>query len=78
MLRQRVFYGGAQRVPLGRGFLHMMRFHPFIVSLPALFRMLYHGIAVLNADHIVQAAQREGGTDEIPKLPVAVQVHGTE
>ena len=52
-----------------------MRFHPFAVSLPALFRMLYHGIAVLNADHIVQAAQRKGGTEEIPKLPVTVQVH---
>ena len=78
MLRQRVFNDSAQRVPLRRCLGHMMRFHPFIVSLPALFRMLDHGIAVLNADHIVQAAQREGGTEKIPKLPVTIQVHSAD
>ena len=47
---------------------------PFVVAFSMRFWVLYNGIAVLNADSIVEPPDRVGAAPEVSEFPVTVQI----
>ena len=47
---------------------------PFVVAFSMRFWVLYNGIAVLNADGIIQPPDRAGTAPEVSEFPVTVQI----
>ena len=47
---------------------------PFVVAFSMRFWVLYNGIAVLNADGIVEPPDRTGTAPKVSEFPVTVQI----
>ena len=47
---------------------------PFVVAFSMRFWVLYNGIAILNADGIIQPPDRAGAAPEVSEFPVTVQI----
>ena len=47
---------------------------PFVVAFSMRFWVLYNGIAVLNADGIIEPPDRAGAAPEVSEFPVTVQI----
>ena len=47
---------------------------PFVVAFSMRFWVLYNGIAVLNADSIVEPPDRAGTAPKVSEFPVTVQI----
>ena len=73
ILRQYFIYELANAVPVWKWFLVA---EPLVIALPFAFRVLYNGIAVLDADRVIQTVKGFGTSPKVSEFPGVVQRDG--